>query len=129
MQIATDLDGNVIAVGCEPVHGARHDAHAHAASGLAETLAHVHTAADPGYVGVNGIDITPVRKPPRADLHPHDAAFNKSLSPVRAPVERAVAHLKTWRILSEEGGRYRPPLEKFASALKAAVGLHFLSRL
>ena len=75
VQIATDLDGNVIAVGSEPVHGARHDAHAYAASSLAATLATIHTAADLGYVGVDGIDITPVRKPPRAERHPHDARF------------------------------------------------------
>jgi hypothetical protein len=44
-----------------------------------------------------------------------------------AAVERAVAHLKTWRMLSEEGGRFRPPLAKFDSVLKAIIGLFFLS--
>jgi hypothetical protein len=34
-------------------------------------------------------------------------AFNNQLSLIRAAVERAVAHVKTWRMLSEEGGRYR----------------------
>ena len=29
-----------------------------------------------------------------------------------APV-RAVAHVKTWRMLSEEGGCFRPPIERF----------------
>lgn len=29
------------------------------------------------------------------------------LSTIRATVEHAIAHLKTWRMLSEEGGRYR----------------------
>jgi hypothetical protein len=33
------------------------------------------------------------------------------------------AHLKTWRMLSEEGGRYRAPLNKYPSMLKAVVGL------
>src|SRR3954452_14344924 len=34
-------------------------------------------------------------------------------------------HLKTWRILSEEGGRYRAPLEKYERLLKAVTGLFF----
>jgi len=34
---------------------------------------------------------------------------------------------KTWRILSEEGGRYRAPIEKYPSLLKAVVGLFFLA--
>jgi predicted SprT family Zn-dependent metalloprotease len=42
-------------------------------------------------------------------------------------VEHAIAHLKTWRMLSEEGGRYRPPISKYASMLKAVVALFFFS--
>jgi len=30
-------------------------------------------------------------------------------------------------MLSEEGGRYRPPITKYASMLKAAIGLFFFS--
>jgi hypothetical protein len=40
-----------------------------------------------------------------------------------AAVERAVAHFKCWRMFSEEGGRFRPPMENFQQALTAAVGL------
>ena len=42
-------------------------------------------------------------------------------------VERAIAHLKTWRMLSEEGGRFRPPIEKFEETLQAITGLMFLT--
>ena len=35
-------------------------------------------------------------------------AFNHDLSAIRAAIERANAYLKAWRILSEEGGPYRP---------------------
>ena len=38
LQIAATLDGALAAVGPVPVHGARHDAYAFAASGLAEVL-------------------------------------------------------------------------------------------
>ena len=127
VQVATTLDGRLIAVGTEPVHGARHDAHAYAASRLAEALATIHAVADLGYVGVEGIDLTPIRKPPGADLHDTQAAFNTQLSRIRAAVEHAIAHLKTWRMLSEEGGRYRPPIKKYASMLKAVTGLFFFS--
>jgi hypothetical protein len=127
IQIAATLDGDLAAVGATPVHGARHDAHAYAASGLAELLTDIHTIADLGYVGVDGIDIAPIRKPPGADLHENQAEFNTQLSKIRAAVEHAIAHLKTWRMLSEEGGRYRPPINKYASMLKAITGLFFFS--
>ena len=127
VQVATTLDGRLIAVGTEPVHGARHDAHAYAASRLAEALATIHAVADLGYVGVDGIDLAPIRTPPGADLHDTQVTFNTQLSRIRAAVEHAIAHLKTWRMLSEEGGRYRPPINKYASMLKAVTGLFFFS--
>jgi hypothetical protein len=127
LQIAATLDGVLIAVGPQPVHGARHDAHAFAASGLAGILTDSPTAADLGYVGVNGIDVVPFKKPLGRDLHPSQRDFNSALSKARAAVEHAIAHLKTWRILSEEGGRYRAPLEKYESLLKAVTGLFFFA--
>jgi hypothetical protein len=127
IQIAADLDGRLVAVGMTIVHGARHDAHAYAASGLADLLADIDTVADSGYVGVDGIDLVPYKKPPGRELHESQAAFNTALSGIRAAVERAVAHLKTWRMLSEEGGRYRAPVHKFPSALKTIVALHFFA--
>jgi hypothetical protein len=39
IQITTTLGGRLAAVGPIPVHGARHDAHAFAASGLTAVLA------------------------------------------------------------------------------------------
>jgi hypothetical protein len=127
LQVAATLDGRLAAVGATPVHGARHDAHAYPASGLAQALADLHTVADLGYLGVDGIDLAPIRKPAGGELHHADAEFNTHLSRIRAPVEHAIAHLKTWRMLSEEGGRYRPPIEKYASMLKAVIGLFFFS--
>ncbi|WP_067480986.1 transposase family protein [Nocardia amamiensis] len=129
VQIAADLEGKLVAVGTVPVPGARHDAFAFAASGLASTLTDLHTIADLGYLGVDGIDQTPIRKPRGRTLRSIDAAFNTQIASIRAAVERAVACLKTWRMLSEEGGRFRAPIEKFASMLEAVVGLHFFSTL
>ena len=127
IQLAATLNGQVAAVGPVPVHGARHDAFAFAASGLKDLIGAHDAAADLGYTGVDGIAIVPFRTPPSGRLHDTEIAFNKELSAIRAAVERAVAHLKTWRILSEEGGRYRPPISKYDQTLAAVIGLFFFS--
>ena len=80
LQIAARLDGALAAVGPIPVHGARHDAHAYAASGLKEILAEDPTLADLGYVGVEGIDTVPYKRFPGTDLNTGQIAFNTSLS-------------------------------------------------
>lgn len=127
LQVAATLDGDLVAVGPSPVHGARHDAHAFAASGLAGLLADFVSVADLGYVGVDGIDTVPFKKPQSGELYPSQLEFNTALSATRAAVEHAIAHLKTWRMLSEEGGRYRAPLDKYPSMLKAVIGLFFFA--
>jgi hypothetical protein len=50
LQIAATVSGRLAAVGPIPVHGARHDAHAFDASGLAAALTDLATLADLGYV-------------------------------------------------------------------------------
>ena len=67
--------------------------------------------------------IHPIRKPSKPALTKHDQRFNAGVSSIRAAVERAVSHLKNWKILAT---RFRPPLEKFAAALRAIVDLYFL---
>lgn len=123
VQIACDMDGVLAAVGPLPVHGARHDAHAYAASGLKALLEDIHTVADLGYVGVEGVDLVPFKRRPGQELSERAKDANAVLSSIRAAVERAVAHVKTWRMLSEEGGRFRAPIEKFGQTLSAITGL------
>jgi hypothetical protein len=127
LQIAATLQGALVAVGPIPVHGARHDAYAYAASGLADVLADHPTVADLGYVGVDGIDSVPYKRFPGTDLNAGQIEFNTGLSKIRAAVEHAIAHLKIWRMLSEEGGRYRAPLEKYPSMIRAVIGLFFFA--
>lgn len=127
IQLAATLDGDLAAVGPIPVHGARHDAHAYTASGLGTTLTDLHTLADLGYTGVDGIDIVPIKRLAGSKLDKPQAEFNTQLSAVRAAVEHAIAHLKTWRMLSEEGGRYRCPINKYESMLKAITSLFFFT--
>jgi len=127
IQVAATLDGAIAAIGPIPVPGARHDAHAFAASGLKDQLAGHQAAADLGYTGVEGITIVPFRTPPGGKLAVSQAAFNTALAKIRAAVEHAIAHLKTWRMLSEEGGRYRPPISKYQEMLQAVTGLIFFT--
>jgi DDE superfamily endonuclease/Helix-turn-helix of DDE superfamily endonuclease len=127
VQIAATLSGRLAAVGPIPVHGARHDAYAFVASGLTALLTEIPSAADLGYVGVEGIEIVPFKRLPNSDLTTSQADFNTALSKIRAAVEHAIAHLKTWRMISEEGGRYRAPIQKYQSMLQAVIGLYFFA--
>jgi DDE superfamily endonuclease len=111
VHIAANLNGDLAAIGPVPVHGARHDAHAFAASGLKDLLEKSrdpdNAAADLGYIGVDGIGTVPFRKPKGGKLEDWQREFNTTLSKIRSAVEHAIAKVKTWRMLSEEGGRYR----------------------
>jgi hypothetical protein len=129
VQIACSMDGDLAAIGPVPVPGARHDAYAYAASGLKDLMNGIHQLADLGYIGVEGIDIVPHKRRPGRELPERHKQDNLVVSGIRAAVERAVAQVKSWRILSEEGGRYRAPLEKFPEVLAAVTGLINLRRL
>lgn len=50
--------------------------------------------------------LTARRKPPGKDRPKADKVFNQSISTLRAAVDRAIAHLKDWKILAT---RYRGP--------------------
>jgi hypothetical protein len=125
VQVAATLDRDVAAAGPLAVHGARHDAYAFEASGLKDILAGIHAAADLGHTGVKGIGVIPFRKPAGSGPDDSQTVFNIAFSKIRAAVERAIAHLKTWRMPSEEGGRFRPPVDKFEETLQAIIGLMF----
>jgi hypothetical protein len=76
---------------------------------------------DKGFIGTDYIT-TPVRKPQDRELYIREHDYNNQISSHRAPVERAVATLKTWRILFTD---YRRPLKTFLSSFRAAIGLYF----
>jgi hypothetical protein len=59
---------------------------------------------DEGFIGTDYI-VTPVRKPESRELYISEHDYNNQISSLRAPVERAVATLKSWRILSTDYGR------------------------
>jgi len=53
---------------------------------------------DKGFIGTDYIT-TPIRKPECRELLQWEHEWNNQVSSFRAPVERAVATLKTWRVL------------------------------
>ncbi|MEF2529222.1 MULTISPECIES: transposase family protein [unclassified Streptomyces] len=54
--------------------------------------------ADMAYIGAGDWVTTAKRRPPNGELTPTERTVNRALSAARAPVERGVAHLKSWRI-------------------------------
>ena len=80
LQIVTDAWGQLITIG-EPIEGRAHDMRALKHSGLKEGS---------GY-------FTPRKKPAGGELTDTQKRYNAQISAIRAPVERAIADLKTWR--------------------------------
>ena len=55
-------------------------------------------------------------------LSPDKIRMIFQVNKLRATVERAIAHLKSWRILHTD---YRRPLRTYITSYRAAVGLYF----
>jgi transposase len=119
VQVMCDLDGNPVWIS-DPVPGRDHDMTALAASGLLDGLDPADLLADKGYQG-SGM-ITPIKKPKGRELRDTDVEYNTGINRLRAAVERAIANLKTWRILHTD---YRRPLATFEETITATIGLHF----
>ena len=119
--IITNLAGRIIFVS-EPVPGNQHDM-AKLKGSECEIILKLAGGVfgDKGFIGTDYIT-TPVRKPEDRELYMREHDYNNQVSSFRAPVERAIANLKTWRILFTD---YRRPLKTFLSSLRAAIGLYF----
>lgn len=119
--IVTNLAGRLTFVS-EPVPGNQHDM-AKLKGSECEMILKLagDVIGDKGFIGTDYI-ITPVRKPEDRDLYMREHDYNNQISSLRAPVERAIANLKTWRILFAD---YRRPLQTFLSSFRAAIGLYF----
>jgi hypothetical protein len=119
--IVTNRTGRVTFVS-EPVTGKEHDMAKLTGSECEMILKLAGSViGDKGFIGTDYI-ITPVRKPKDRELHTSDHDYNNQVSSLHAPVERAVANLKTWRILFTD---YRRPLKTFLSSFRAAISLYF----
>jgi hypothetical protein len=98
LQVVIDANTRLtVAVGA-PTPGNRHDARAWRESGADRHCAGAHVLADGGYQGTGAI--VPYRRPrDGGPLPAWQADLNAVHRRVRARVEHALAHLKTWNIL------------------------------
>ena len=119
--VVTNLRGRITFVS-EPVTGNHHDMAKLKGSAVEKILKKAGGVfGDKGFIGTDYIT-TPIRKPEYRELLQWEHEWNNQVSSFRAPVERAVATLKTWRILFTD---YRRPLKTFKSSFRAAIGLLF----
>jgi transposase len=119
-QVVTDGFGRAITIS-RPVEGCAHDMRALDESGLKDLLALADAViADKGYKGSGYF--TPRKKPIGGELTDEQVAYNAQLSAFRAPVERAIANIKVWRVLHTD---HRRPLDTFQDTFHAAIGLYW----
>src|ERR1700730_2445989 len=119
--VVTNLQGRITFVS-EPVTGNQHDMAKLKGSDAEKILKKAGGVfGDKGFIGTDYIT-TPIRKPECRELLRWEHEWNNRVSSFRAPVERAVATLKTWRILFTD---YRRPLKTYKSSFRAAIGLYF----
>lgn len=123
VQVVATLSGRVADVG-DPCPGSMHDSRAFVASGIAERWAAHYQPGGPGMLGDKGYQgtgiRTPYKKPPRRQLTEARRACNTALDRLRAAVERAIAHLKCWKVLKTG---FRRSLEEFPAVLRIVTKL------
>lgn len=122
-QLLCLLDGEPVYVS-EPLPGCTHDAKAMATTPVAEIIRNSGGGiGDKGYQGCDNV-VTPRKTPPGGELSKRDKEDNAHISSLRAPVERLVAHFKSWRIFHTD---YRRPYRTYKEAFDAGRGLFFFS--
>lgn len=119
VQVACDLTGRLAFVS-DPMPGRTHDAKALKETGLLDHITPGQLIGDKGYIGLGMI--TPVRAQPHQQHTEEEKNFNKSVNTIRYKIERAIANLKTWRILHTD---YRRPFKTFAETITTVLALHF----
>jgi transposase len=122
IQLISLLDGTVAYIS-PPLPGSAHDYRAFNETPTAEIVRHSGGGiGDRGYWGTSLI--TPRKKPygPLGELSLADKFCHAEMSSLRAPVERAFAHLKSWRTLHTD---YRRPYGTYRSAFDATRALFF----
>ncbi|MFF3404331.1 transposase family protein [Streptomyces sp. NPDC002659] len=122
LQIAATLAGELLAVS-SPVPGSQHDTYAWRQSHFPQAFTDRESIGDLGYIGTGML--TARRKPSGQERPKADKVFNQSISTLRAAVERAIAHLKEWKILAT---RYRGPLPTFPHIVKTITALTFYKK-
>jgi hypothetical protein len=119
VQVACTLTGRLAWVS-DPMPGKTHDTKAIRESGILDIAEVPLHLGDKGYIGLGML--TPVRKPPKQEMHPQQKEFNTAVNSIRYKIERTIANLKTWRTLHTD---YRRPLHTFPETISAIIALEF----
>jgi Transposase DDE domain/Helix-turn-helix of DDE superfamily endonuclease len=99
MQVVIDADTRLVVAVGRPVPGSHNDCTAFRDSGVDRACRGVHVMADGGYQGNPGV-IMPYRKPRDGSVLPEwKQQLNTVHKRVRARIEHAFAHMKSWSIL------------------------------
>lgn len=123
VQLVTDPDGRLLWIS-PSLPGRTHDltaAGTHRIIRICERQG-IPVLADRAYMGAGPWVTTPVRRPPGRGLTPIQRTVNRALSAARAPVERGVARLKSWRIFR----RARCSPNRMSSIVAAVLTLEWL---
>ncbi|MFF6953002.1 transposase family protein [Streptomyces iakyrus] len=99
VQVVTDPAGRLLWIS-PALPGRAHDltsARTHRIIRICERQG-IPVLADRAYMGAGPWVTTPLRRPPGRGVSPTQQTLNRALSAARAPVERGVARLKSWRI-------------------------------
>lgn len=121
-QLICLLDGAAVYIS-DPLPGCTHDSTAFSTTPVSEIVR--ASGGGIGDKGYQGNDLaTPRKKPKGGELSKRDKESNAVISALRAPVERLVAHFKSWRIFHTD---YRRPHRTYREAYDAGRGLFFFS--
>jgi len=121
-QLVSLLDGDPVYIS-DPLSGNTHDATAFNETPVAKIVR--NSGGGIGDKGYQGTDlITPRKKPKGGELSVRDKECNAEISALRAPIERVIAHFKSWRIFHTD---YRRRHSTYHEAYDAARGLFFFS--
>ena len=120
LQVLSDTDGCLLAVS-PPTPGRTNDRNAYALTGWETLLAESTVLGDHGYRGTTVIQ--PTRRAHGGGEHsPGDRTHNREHAALRAPVERAIAHLKQWKILATG---YRGRLTELPTIIHIIASLEY----
>lgn len=120
IQILSDLSGQLLHVST-PTPGRTHDRTSYTLAGYDHLLTDTPTIGDLGYQGTTVY--RPRRKRPGHTTHtPADKIWNHSIASLRAAVERAIAHLKNWKILATG---YRGRLSELPNLIRIITTLEY----
>lgn len=97
LQVVIDADTRLTMAIGKPLPGNRNDCRAYTESSVDRQCAGAHVIADGGYQG-NHTVIMPYRKSPGSALPEWKEDLNTIHKQVRARVEHALAHMKSWNI-------------------------------